>query len=62
MPILLALNGYLTIGGLILSGIGSLVQLFEPEVGTSVQQTGLALSGVGATRKGVKKYKGMPVF
>ena len=59
MPILLMFNGYLTMAGLVISGIGSIVGIFEPEIGLQVQQTGLGLTGVGALRKGVKQYKGL---
>ena len=59
MGLLLAFNGYLTIFGLVTSGVGSLISIFEPEIGTNVQQTGLGMAGVGATRKGVRQYKGL---
>jgi hypothetical protein len=60
MPLLLAFNGYLTIAGLVLSGIGSLVQIFSPETGTELQNTGLGLAGLGQLRRGVLQYKATP--
>jgi hypothetical protein len=59
MAVLLFLNGYLTIFGLIVAGVGSVVQIFEPEAGADMSQTGLGLAGLGATRKGVKQFKGL---
>jgi len=60
MPLLLAFNGYLTIIGLVMSGVGGIVQIFSPEIGQPVQETGLITAGIGGARKGVKVYKGMP--
>ena len=59
MGILLAFNGYLTIAGLVMSGIGGIVRLFSEEVGSPIQDTGLILTGVGAGRKGIKLQKGI---
>ena len=60
MSLLLAFNGYLTIAGLIMSGIGGIVQIFSPEIGQPIQETGLITAGIGASRKGVKQYKNLP--
>ena len=35
---------------------------FDPTVGEPVKEVGAVLTGVGAARKGVKKYQGKPVF
>jgi hypothetical protein len=61
MPILLFLNGYLTIIGLIASGVGGVMQMFgeTSDLGKQVQENGLIVAGVGASRKGVKQYKGI---
>lgn len=62
MGILLALNGYLTIAGLVVAGVGQATEFFAPEVGTPIKEAGWIMSGVGGARKGVKKFKGQPVF
>ena len=62
MGLLLAFNGYLTIAGLVVSAVGQVTEFFAPEVGTPMKETGWMLSGAGGLRKGVKKFKGQPVF
>ncbi len=62
LGILWALNGYLTIAGLVVQGAGALVKTFEPAIGEPMETVGAATAGIGATRKGVKKYQGKPVF
>ena len=61
MPVLLFLNGYLTIFGLVASGVGGVMQMFSEtqDLGKQVQENGLIVAGVGASRKGVKQYKSM---
>ncbi len=58
MNFLWAFNGYLTIAGLVMSGIGGLVRMIDSEAGTVIQETGLVVAGVGAGRKGIKQSKG----
>lgn len=62
LGVLWALNGYLTIGGLIVQGAGAVVEAFDPAIGEPMKQVGATAAGIGATRKGVKKYQGKPVF
>ena len=62
MGILWAINGYLTIAGLIVESVGMILEGFDPTVGEPVKEVGAVLTGVGAARKGVKKYQGKPVF
>jgi len=57
MPLLFFLNGYLTIIGLVVSGVGSLVELFLPETGPAVRDAGLMVAGLGQLRRGVLQYR-----
>lgn len=60
MSILLFLNGYLTIVGLIGVGVGSVTRMIgQEELGSQIQDWGWIASGLGAARKGVKQYKGL---
>lgn len=62
LGILWAINGYLTIFGLVTESVGIIVEGFEPAVGQPIKETGAVITAAGATRKGVKKYQGKPVF
>ncbi len=62
LGMLWAVNGYLTIAGLAVQGVGAIVKTFEPSVGEPMETFGAATAGIGASRKAVKKYQGKPVF
>jgi hypothetical protein len=62
LGILWAVDGYLTITGLVVQGAGAIVKTFEPAIGEPIETVGAATAGIGATRKGVKKYQGKPAF
>lgn len=62
LAILWALNGYLTIGGLVVQGAGTIIETFDPAVGEPVKNIGATVAGAGGLRKGVKKYQGKPIF
>ena len=59
MQFLFILNGYMTIFGLVVQGIGGLISAFEPEVGEPVEKFGLAATTFGAGRQIYKKKTGM---
>jgi hypothetical protein len=62
LSILWAINGYLTIAGLVTESVGMVVEGIDPATAEPIKQAGAVMTGVGATRKGVKKYQGKPVF
>lgn len=63
LSILWAINGYLTIAGLVTESVGMIVESsIDPGSGKVIKEAGAVMTGVGATRKGVKKYQGKPVF
>lgn len=63
LSVLWALNGWLTIAGLVTEGVGIIVEgAVDPETGQFIKETGAIMTGGGALRKGVKKYQGKPVF
>ena len=63
LSILWAVNGWLTIAGLVAEGVGAVVEsTIDPEVGKTIKEAGIVMTGTGAARKGVKKFQGKPVF
>lgn len=57
--LLWAFNGYVTIAGLVLAGVGNVVRFVDEDTGSAMAQWGWIASGLGATRKGVKVRKGV---
>lgn len=63
LSILWAINGWLTIAGLVAEGIGAVVEAtVDPATGSTIKEAGVVMTGTGAFRKGVKKFQGKPVF
>jgi hypothetical protein len=63
LSILWAINGYLTIAGLVTESVGMVVEAsVDPGSGKAIKEVGAVMTGTGAARKGVKKYQGKPVF
>lgn len=59
LNILVLIDGFKTLGGLVISGAGVLVRVLgAEEEGQAIQDFGLVVTGIGATHGGYKKRQG----
>lgn len=59
LSIFMMIDGFKTIGGLVISGVGVVTRVAGAEdVGRDIQDFGNLVTGIGATHGGIKRYKG----